>query len=343
MSSFAPVYDDKAVCVVFMADNAYAQYLAVTICSIVQNSSLDNNYDLIVFDGGISVENQRKMGSMIDGTPNFSLRFFDTVGFLKDFDKSIFYVNRKFVIATYYRFFIAGILSGYETCLYLDCDLIVNGDVAMLCRTELNGHMVAAVRDLGVSGLVKNNHKKLSHYVYETLQMGDADSYFNAGVLVMNLARMRQEQVGEKLIEKLKDIKTPLHLDQSIMNALFNGDVEFLNFTYNFMWSFGGEEKSSFPPAMQDAYDHPQIIHYTTTLKPWNCKSKRLAGYFWKYAEQTPFREVIETVYQQFLINNRTENTKKYQMYKWMSVIALGLNKRLKQKRDDYYERLSIR
>lgn len=343
MSSLDPVYDDTAACIVFMADNAYAQYLAVTIYSIMQNASLDNNYDLIVFDGGISVENQQKMLSMIDGMPNFSLRFFDTVGFLQDFDKSIFYVNRKFVIATYYRFFIAGILSDYERCLYLDCDLVVNSDVAMLHRTELNGHMVAAVRDLGVSSLVKNNHRKLSHYVYETLQMDDAESYFNAGVLVMNLARMRAEQVGEKLIEKLKEIETPLHLDQSIMNALFNGDVEFLDSTHNFMWSFGGEEKSSFPPALQAAYDNPKIIHYTTTLKPWNCKSKRLAGYFWKYAEQTPFSEIIEEVYQQFLVSNRAESIKKYRQYKWMSILALGLNKRLIEKRDDYFDRLSIR
>ncbi len=340
MISLEPVYDDKAVCVVFMADNAYAQYLAVTICSIVQNASPDNDYDLIVFDGGVSVENQQKMGSMIDGMPNFSLRFFDTVEYLKDFDKSIFFVNRHFVIATYLRFFIADVLAGYEKCLYLDCDLVVNGDVSIPYQTELNGHMAAAVRDLGVSGLVRNHHKKLSHYVYETLKMDDTESYFNAGVLVMNLARMRQEKVEEQLIEKLKDIKTPRHLDQSIMNSVFNGDVEYLDYQYNFMWSFGGDEKESFPPVMQGAFDNPQIIHYTTTLKPWHCKSKKLSGYFWDYAKQTPFYEEIEAGYEQFIVKNRAESMKKYQQYKWMSIIALGLNKRLREKREDYLKRL---
>jgi lipopolysaccharide biosynthesis glycosyltransferase len=109
------------------------------------------------------------------------------------------------------------------------------------------------------------------------------------------------------------------------------------------MWSFGGDDKDSFPPEMREAYDHPLVVHYTTRLKPWFCKSKKLSDYFWTYASQTPFSDQLEAEYQEFLVRNAAENRPKYLQYKWMCFLTLGLNKKLKQKENDYLARIQTR
>ena len=321
--------------VVLASDENYAKYLAITIQSIIVNVSDTNRYEIIVFDGGISEEDKQKIAEMIYEIKNVQLRFFLVENKVEGVDFSQLKITQYITRVTYFRLFIPQILLEYSKCIYLDCDLVVNCDVAELYKQDLNNCLLAATQDYGVHEGIKKGDPDCSAY-FKTLQLSPSEKYFNAGVLIMDLDEMRKQNIKEQLLNKLEEIKNPRYWDQSILNAVFKGKVKFLDYSYNFQWYFGEDDKFSFPKELQPFFDHPKIVHYISSFKPWVCKRNNLASYFWKYAKQTPFYETIKREYEPFRIKNRAQNIKKYKKYNRRNIIALGLHKRWRKKRNQY-------
>ena len=71
-----------------------------------------------------------------------------------------------------------------DRVLYLDADTVVPGDLAELWETDVEGYEFAAVRDF-----------------YGKIFLGPG--YFNAGVMLFNLARIRKTRLFEKSIDLL--------------------------------------------------------------------------------------------------------------------------------------------
>ena len=332
--------DEKdCIPVVLASDGNYAKYLATTIQSIIVNISDTNQYEIIVFDGGISEEDKQKITGMIHEIKNVIIRFVLVEEKIKNIDFSQFKMPRRYIThVTYFQLFIPRILSMYKKCVYLDCDLVVNCDIAELYKQELDECCLAAVLDYGMNKSVLAKDPDRCEYVFETLKLKDSNSYFNSGVLVMNLEQMRHNRFEERALRMLNPDKLLLHNDQSILNAVCNGSVKYLNYSYNFHWCFGKNMKSTFPKEMQPFFDQPKIIHYIGALKPWTYKTNSLADYFWKYARQTPFFDEIKKEYEPYLKKHQKENLKNYRKYRWKSVLALDLNKRWRTKRDRYFQ-----
>ena len=127
--------------------------------------------------------------------------------------------NTRFSVATYYRLFIPQFFAPeIEKVIYLDADIIVNLDIAELWQIELEDHPLAAARNLfspgldplSISGLLREGFAKV-------------EDYFNAGVLLMNLKVLRDEE--DNILSGIKFIgenpKCNLG-DQDVLNYLFS-------------------------------------------------------------------------------------------------------------------------
>lgn len=75
MEKITPAFLNNNVPVVFSANDNYVPLLATTLASIIENSSVSNNYDIIVLMTSISDENQVKLRALLSNHSNFSLRF----------------------------------------------------------------------------------------------------------------------------------------------------------------------------------------------------------------------------------------------------------------------------
>ena len=75
----------------------------------------------------------------------------------------------------YYRLLIPDLLGHYEKALYLDCDLLIEGDVGELWKQDVRGFLLGAVRNYLSWTMTK--------YVTDILKL-DAADYFNSGVLL---------------------------------------------------------------------------------------------------------------------------------------------------------------
>lgn len=90
-------------------------------------------------------------------------------------------------IATYLRLF-ADVLSEllpFDRTIYLDCDVLVNQDLATLAKTEMTTPLVAAHDD----------QRYCDDEFRERLSMPTGAPYFNAGVMLLDLDAIRRERL----------------------------------------------------------------------------------------------------------------------------------------------------
>ena len=128
--------------VFFASNDKYVPYLDVAILSIVENSSKENNYEIIILKTDISEENQNKL--LNHTRDNIKIKFFDVKEILEPIKKQLpdmFY----YTLAAYYRLFIETAFPQYDKAIYLDCDLVLMTDIAKLYNEELPTNDIVTV------------------------------------------------------------------------------------------------------------------------------------------------------------------------------------------------------
>lgn len=171
----------------------------------------------------------------------------------------------------YGRLFIPQMLNE-EQVLYLDCDTIINGNLAELFQTNLRDHYVGAVRDSVIDG-------------------------FNSGVMLINNKKLKQDDTIQKVFAAGKDASND-QTDQSALNAVFGSDYYSLDDKYNYM--IGSESDLFYQPSIAGDYfkrlekcSNPVIVHYTSANKPWLLTSSgRMRSLWWQYRD-LPWSSVV--------------------------------------------------
>lgn len=294
-----PAFAENNTAIVLSADRGYLPYLGVTINSIIENSSAENNYDIVVLESDFTGEDKAELIMLAAGRSNVSIRFINVEARIKRLGKGLFFTFLHFSIATYYRFFISDIFCLYDKVLYLDCDLVVNRDVAELYTQNLDGYLAAACHDFGM--IIQYRQAKDKSYWNEVLGLKDINDYFQAGVMLFNINEMKRFCLQEKLWDKLREVKKPRTVDQDILNAVCQGRVKYLDLAWNYTWNidFAGmsDVVNFLPYCLFDEYERarkqPFIVHYASNNKPWYRGEGMLSAMFWKYARKTPFYERI--------------------------------------------------
>lgn len=284
--------------VVFAADNNYVPQLTTTIYSAMTNADPDRYYDVTVLQKDIAGENQERMRQFLLGRfNNMNLRFADVSREISGYDLTT--SNAHISIETYYRFLIQKALPFYDKVLYLDSDIVINGDIAQLYDTELGDNLLAAVHDIDYQGNLNMNDGKRLKYTNEKLHMKHPFQYFQAGVLVLNTKEMRKAYSIKQWLDYASDPDF-IYNDQDVLNAHCEGRVVFLDWSWNVVHDCANRVANVFSFAPNDSYDayiasrkDPKIIHYAGFEKPWVKPDCDFAPVYWSYARQTPFYEQL--------------------------------------------------
>lgn len=284
INEVAPAFRGKNFALVLSTDDNYADYLGVALTSIITNAKADNYYDIIIFDGGISEYKAYRLAMLAHNKSNISIRFFNIIDYTQAQNK-LFYQSDHFTIAAFYRLFIPNICRQYERVLYLDCDVVADADVANLLDTDMRGCAIAAAVDSEED--IENTN--LKRYLEQHLPFLNADTYFNSGVILFDIAKCLQINMMATALQKLAQYQNLQYPDQDILNMVLKGNVCFLSGEWNYMW---GQRicTNRFSIPLNST---PKIIHFTSGHKPWNLSMTPLGEYFWKYARLSPFYEKI--------------------------------------------------
>jgi len=303
-----PAFQTANVAIAIAANEQFMPYSGVFIQSIMDHASTDHNYDILILTEDAKPYTRTKLLSMLEGHENFSIRFLDPGSLLSEYH---LFVRGHFSKETYYRLVLPEILSDYDKIAYIDSDLVTLRDVADLYDTDVTGYLIAATHDADTAGLYNGSEPQKKAYMDSILKMKNPYDYFQAGVLVMNLAEFRKTYTTKQILEYADAYDYEL-LDQDILNHLCEGRVLYLDIRWNIMVDFNGirikENIRNAPKYLHDMYmegrKNPYIVHYAGPQKPWMSPEMDMAEYFWQYARENVF-------YERILANMSTAITKR--------------------------------
>ena len=178
--------------------------------------------------------------------------------------------------ATYYRLFLIGLVPPeIEKLLYIDTDIVVIGNLAELYAIDIQSVPVAAVVDAKIT-----NRPELG--------ILDTNTYFNAGVLLINLPLWNSQKISEKAIRYLNEHsqKIVFH-DQDALNAVLMNNWIPISNRFNLTFHDTPEylPKKKFQKFLKDKV----IVHYTTQNKPWTVAcTNRLRYLYLEYLQRSP-------------------------------------------------------
>ncbi|MBE7068371.1 MAG: glycosyltransferase family 8 protein [Clostridiales bacterium] len=258
--------------VFFAADECYTPFLAVALTSIKKYASADRQYQIHVLCTGIDEEKQKSVLAM--QTENIKIRFEN----ISEKASQIYDVMRcrdYYTSAIYYRLFIPDLFPQYDKAIYLDCDTVLLEDIAILFDKEIGDNFIGAVADQAVSAV-----PQFREYTKNALDV-DAEEYFNSGVIVLNLKQLRAIDFYKTFYGILSSYDFTVAPDQDCLNLICKGKVYFYGAEWNRM-PIGGVTDNP-----------PKLIHYNLAMKPWHYDGVLYEEYFWEFAKQTEYYEVI--------------------------------------------------
>lgn len=174
-------------------------------------------------------------------------------------------VRPPFPISMYFRFLLPEILNGEKCVLYLDCDIIVRHSIGQMYNMDLTEKACAVVIDQHCDDVLMQNNVRIK------------SSYFNSGVMLMNLDYWRKHNVANELIDFIyNNPERCVFPDQDALNIVLDSQVIYLNPTYNFQhyWSVSFHfSKTSYLRHNEiiEAAKDPVIVHFCSQ-KPWHVK-----------------------------------------------------------------------
>ena len=281
---------DIHVC--FSTDDRYCGILGVALQSMIDHMNPKLNYHVHILADGVSVGNKSLIYQMEKQLENLFIHFID-VKDCKEKIKGIF-IDRHLSIATYYRFFLPELLPNIDKILYLDTDVIINEDIADLYNTDIKKNVIGGCLDLAVIHCDFGDFRK-SHEMLKSLSYKNPEKYINAGVILFNLEKMREQDTTQKLLTTALNHSFIFH-DQDAINLVCDGDIKILDGKWNFIAHLSPE---IYPYSIQQdisvriATNNIGIIHYAGASKPWNTgRNTILAGSWWNTALKSSFSNV---------------------------------------------------
>ena len=264
------------ICLSF--DEKYAQHAAVTMVSLMKNCSRNIHFYIIDSEPSGITESRSKIVKLVEMYgAKISFRTIDLSVF-KGFPvwKPMQDSPNKYV--PYYRLCLADLLPEIERIIYLDTDIVVQGDIAKLYDLEFaKDQFIAGVNDMDSEEL----KEKIS-----------TSAYINSGVILFDLATIRRIKLNvvEESIKILQNFREriSLNIDQDLINIIFNDHIRLLDISWN-------AQSVGTPRGFKLGYDdksiEKNIIHFIASHKPWmfNCKSGYQHLYF-RYLSYTPWK-----------------------------------------------------
>jgi lipopolysaccharide biosynthesis glycosyltransferase len=269
---------DSPIKVCLAADRKYLQHLVVTMASVLIHADASDHIEfLILSDGSLTDDHFPKVAKL----GNCEIRIMRADQLVRD--RMVVAPNAHWAVAVYYRLLLPYLCERDARIIYLDCDIVVRASLAPLWSMVMEKSF-AGVADTGF-----DHQGRLARRGVES----DGD-YFNSGVAVLNLERIRARGYEELLRDVERKLPNPEFPDQDWLNLMFNADKQLLPPEWNAMSHlFSSENKSMAPYTDQEvdsARTNPKICHFTN-IKPWTMTYNEHPYWFeyWEVLKYTPF------------------------------------------------------
>lgn len=266
-------------------DDNYVYPTIVAMTSILENKNDSTHIDFnILIPDDVSDENKDRLRLLGEMYKNSSVKLIE----MKDKFKDSYCCG--YPVSTYYRLLLASLLPQYDKVLYLDGDILVRHDLKNMYSLNLGNDYIAGVKDYPGVCCRPNDYAK-------RLGVESLNQYINAGILIMNLKKIREDKIEDKFKNFIPELKNRgLWLnDQDVLNAVCYNRIKHINLGYNYMQfvTYNYKKETGLlncysAKEMDEAYDDSTIVHFASSNKPWKNKNIRF------YDEWDKYRKIAE-------------------------------------------------
>ena len=279
-------------------DSNFAPYAAVTIKSILLHNK--NIHFYILYDN-LNQTDINKIDKLINTGNNCYVDWIDMTGKFDNLDAG------EWPSKTVYFPVALPSICKDDRILFLDADVIVNGNLENFYNQDISDFYIGGAQDLGIITTFNKNellssktegkmhakeyYKKLFNYN----NVEDFNSYINGGVLLLNLELMRNNNIENKMYEIFKKIDFVFN-EQDCYNYVCRNKIKAFSQAEVFI-IFKTHTLQNIPPAIRAEYlknytedNKHLIVHFIK--KPWiepeeNIPYKKI---FYKIKAKTPYK-----------------------------------------------------
>lgn len=180
--------------IAFILDDGFVIPTVTSLTSIMENKNPDTILNIYLITNNLSPKNIslfNKLGNHNNVNINIKRvnNSYDEFCMLSD--------TFKVTTTALFKFNLPEILSELDKVLYIDGDTIIQQDLSNLYNTELNECYAGVVKDLRALFYYKPS-------ILERLNISHK-AYFNSGVMLLNLNKMRIDNISKKLFDYRKN------------------------------------------------------------------------------------------------------------------------------------------
>ena len=266
-----------AIPIFTISNRPYLAFVLVMIRSALEHTEKPLIFH-ILHDDSIKEKDISKFTGLLSGEKNLAgilFRKMEGTEHLKTWGK-------RFPPLVYYRLLIPEKFPEYEKGIYLDADTLLRGDIALLYEKDLQGNLFGAVeetsrkKDYAENPVLFGKFSQMRLLDYSRkIGLDPEKPYYNSGVLLMDLARIRKEgmeSIREALARAGEDLLCP---DQDLLNVYFCDRIDPLDPTWNIF-------------IRRDIPSKGNILHYIGKI--WHNSSEEID-------KSTYFQELRKTPY----------------------------------------------
>lgn len=293
-----PVFGSDAVALAMATSDQYVPYLYTSLLSILENSTREHQYDIIVLVSGVSAQNRRILEQLAGGYEGVCLRFVDVEEIIKSYS---LFVRDWFHPIIYARLLLPDLMRRYEKVLYMDSDTIAQTDVAELYEENLDGKIMGAVQDIAQIAMYSQPGSDIRFDLDCRLKLKRPLEYINTGVILFHVEEFRKVFTAPYLLEYASSREWKWQ-DQDIFMTLCEGKIKLLSPAWNVLVHGPIRDENDLmektaPQELYAAYlqarEQPKLIHYVANSFLLVSPLPDLFPYFWQYARRTPYYEEI--------------------------------------------------
>lgn len=265
---------NNVIPVVMSFDENYLFPFLITLFSLLTNAAENVRYELyILMDQDNTDLGREDLDNYKKHFPGFEYHYcyidYSVFAGLNLYDD---YLS----VATFGRLLIDQLVTEHDYCLYLDSDLLILEDLSSLYdeythSKAMNDMYIAAVRDYTIQTRTDQFYTDVRDSI--GFSKDDIRHYFNAGVLIMNLKKMRQDHIRNRFLSLVRNNYT--FNDQDILNIVCKNKALFFSVRYNYLTPWINDlrlaSNTLVPPEEHNALiaNSPAVYHFASREKPW--------------------------------------------------------------------------
>ena len=284
----------KSIDIALVFNDNYSIPCAVTIESLMDYRNKNYIYKFHVISTDITECHKFKLKELVDKFANCEIFFIEGAGLLNEYYDKV--SEKNYPKEMYFKLILTSLFPNIEKIVVTDVDVVFNGDITKEFESFTTDEYFA-----GVKMVQEKTHPPFS------LDIKDNGLHFlcGAGYLILNLNKMRKDDIEKELLRNLIEFQDFLKLpDQELLTITCYPKIKLIHprnmvlvswltgkeFGYEFLYEY---KHTCSEKEFKEALENPIQIHYVEGgdrwKKPWIDPACPVADKWYMYLSKTNF------------------------------------------------------